>query len=107
MSDYNSGLKKYSALRTISVIFKVLAILAAVVALIAALMALGSRSSFGFGGLAGAVIAILYGGFVCLYLFAAAEFILVFLDIEENTRQTEDNTRQTADLLRSYLNRQV
>jgi hypothetical protein len=99
---------KYSALRTISVIFKVLAVLAAVGAIIGALISLGSGASYSaFGGVVGAIIALLYGALICLYLFAASEFILVFLDIEENTRQTEDNTRQTADLLRNYLNRQA
>jgi uncharacterized membrane protein len=101
---------KYQALRIMSVIFKVLAGLAVIISVIVALIALGSSSRFGASGLAGgffgAVVSILYGAFVGLYLFAFAEFILVFLDIEQNTRETEENTRQTNDLLRNFLNRQ-
>ncbi len=101
---------KYSALRIISVIFKVLAVLAVIVAVIVALVSLASTASYGASGLMGgfgfAVISLLYGAFLALYLFAIAEFILVFLDIEENTRLTEENTRQTNDLLRNFSSRQ-
>lgn len=101
---------KYGALRILSVVFKVLAGLAILIAVIVALISLGSSSRYGgsamTGGFVGAIISILYGTFLALYFFALGEFILVFLDIEQNTRETEENTRQTNDLLRNFLNRQ-
>jgi hypothetical protein len=98
---------KYAALRTISVIFKVFAVIVVVIMTLVAVYTFFSIVSYSFGA---SVVAsfpqLIMGLLTGLYLFAMAEFILVFLDIEENTRASEENSRQTNDLLRSFLNRQ-
>ncbi len=93
--------KKYKALRVIAVVYKVLAFLvgslcglAALVALFAGLSASSRRELFdvspvlALGGIAGAFIYALIGTFWFVTFYSAAEWILVFLDIEENTRAT-------------------
>lgn len=98
---------KYAALRTISVIFKVFAVLAVIICVLMSLYTFFSLVSYSFGGsIVAAFPQLIMGLLTGLYLFAMAEFILVFLDIEENTRASEENSRQTNDLLRSVLNRQ-
>ena len=97
---------KYGALQTISVIFKVLAVIAAVLTIIVAVFTLIGRGGYGAGGFMATIIVLIYGAIVCLYFLALSESIIVFLDIEENTRLTAENTRQTNDLLRKFLNRQ-
>lgn len=94
----STSAQKYSALRIISVIFKVLAVLAAIIAVVVSLFSLGASGPRGFGGLGIAFVSILYGAFICLYFLALSEAILVFLDIEENTRLSNE-------LLTKLLNR--
>jgi hypothetical protein len=50
----------------------------------------GNNAAFGglFTGFLGAVVVLVYGVIIFLYLYAMSEFIHVFLDIEENTRLT-------------------
>jgi hypothetical protein len=71
--------KKYPALRTISGIYKVFGWLIAIATIIVAAI-------FGQGGVAFALITIIFGALIVLGVFAVAELIMVFIDIEENTR---------------------
>jgi len=43
-----------------------------------------------FGGLVGGLIMFVYGVFVAIFLYAYAEWMYVFMDIEENTRMTNE-----------------
>jgi hypothetical protein len=43
-----------------------------------------------FGGLVGGLIMLVYGVFVSIFLYAYAEWMYVFMDIEENTRVTNE-----------------
>lgn len=96
--------KKFTALRIVSVIFKVLAWVVAVFTVIgfigmlvggAALSGMGREySGYGYGinplgvmGSVGMAFAILiYGALMFVSLLAAADMIMVILAIEENTR---------------------
>lgn len=73
--------KKYPALRFISGLYKVLAIVAVILGLLTATMAHGTES---FLGIVGGVI----GG---ISLWAFAELLNLFIDIEENTRTVKGN----------------
>ncbi len=93
--------KKFTALRIISVIFKVLAWVVAVFTVIgfismlvggAAMSSMMGRGYGGYGGLGAlggigmAFFILIYGAFTFVSLLAAADLILVILAIEENTR---------------------
>jgi len=98
--------KKFTALRIISVVFKVLAWIVAVftvIGFIAMLVGGAAMSSLGrgyggyggygglgslgvFGGIGMAFAILIYGALAFLSLLAAADMILVILAIEENTR---------------------
>ncbi|MGB9721210.1 MAG: hypothetical protein ACPL28_07025 [bacterium] len=99
--------KKFTALRVVSVIFKVLAWIVAVLTVIgfivmlvggAAMSNMMSRGYGGYGGYGGlgalgafggvgmAFFILIYGALAFVSLLAAAEMILVILAIEENTR---------------------
>ncbi len=99
--------KKFTALRIVSVIFKVLAWVVAVFTIIgfiamlvggAAMSSMMNRGYGGYGGYGGmgalgafggigmAFFILIYGAFMFVSLLAAAEMILVILAIEENTR---------------------
>jgi hypothetical protein len=99
--------KKYKALRLIAVLLKILSVIAGVGLIIAGLVmavagaASSSRTAttptFGepgpaafFGGLVGGLVLIVYGVFVFVFLYAYAEWMYVFMDIEENTRLTNE-----------------
>jgi hypothetical protein len=84
---------RYPALRVISVVFKVLAVLAAVFGLIGALVGVVQMAGDATGGLL-ALVSLLYGGLLCIYMFAASEAIRVFIDVESNTRLTNDLLRR-------------
>jgi membrane-bound metal-dependent hydrolase YbcI (DUF457 family) len=43
-----------------------------------------------FGGLVGGFALLFYGVFVFIFLYAYAEWMYVFMDIEENTRMTNE-----------------
>lgn len=73
--------KKYPALRFISGLYKVLAIVAVILGLLTATMAHGTES---FLGIVGGVI----GG---ISLWAFAELLNLFIDIEANTRTVKGN----------------
>jgi hypothetical protein len=73
--------KKYPALRTISDIYKVFGWLIAIATIIVAAI-----FGQGRGGVAFALITIIFGALIVLGVFAVAESIMVFIDIEENTR---------------------
>ena len=93
---------KFKALRTISVIFKILAWVVAVFTIIgffvmlvggAALSQLGSRYGAPgllgpLGGVAMAFYILIIGALWFISLLAAADLILVILTIEENTRKS-------------------
>lgn len=98
--------KKFTALRIVSVIFKVLAWIVAVLTIIGFIVMLiggtamssmmgrgyggygyGGMGALGaFGGVGLAFGILIYGAFIFVSLLAAAEMILVILAIEENTR---------------------
>lgn len=90
--------RRFSALRVISMILKVLAWLSLVVAVIAAVgifmtSGRGGVSSDGLpqvmsSGLGGGLLSLGMGIIYFILFYAFAESILVFVDIEENTRLT-------------------
>jgi hypothetical protein len=99
--------KRYTALRTIAVIMKVLGVLTAILTVFAVLSICGagtmlgaefdrfSRGTGGLGALTGLVgglfatiLPILMGGGLALFLFAAGDVLYLQIDIEENTRAT-------------------
>jgi hypothetical protein len=105
--------KRYKALRTIGMLYKIMGIVAAVVTLLAllascAMIFFGSSAlsdlsrqfnrQFGympyrmmgtvFGGLLAAVMVLVYGGGLSLTLYALGEGVYLFIAIEENTRTT-------------------
>ena len=98
--------KKYKALRVIAVLIKIFAFVAGGLLIIAGLLmivagaaASGSRSTSTFpdagpaaflGGAVMGLIMIVYGAFAFVFLYAFAEWMYVFMDIEENTRVTNE-----------------
>ncbi len=94
--------RQYTTLKAIAVIFKVLGIIVAIVTIFGALLAcLGGAAISNAGRLNGfpnattgggviflAIIALIYGGIVALFLYAAGEGIYLMLALEANTRQT-------------------
>jgi hypothetical protein len=98
--------KRYTALRIIATIYKVLGIIAAAITVIVALAfclvsAIGGGSLYNyyprawsgiFGGILGGlflgVLVILYGGGMAITFFALGEGIDLLLALEENTRAT-------------------
>jgi hypothetical protein len=78
-SDNDNTENKYPALRTISGIYKVFGWLIIVATLIVAFV-------LGQGSAIFALISIIVGALIVLGVFAAAESIMVFIDIEHNTR---------------------
>jgi hypothetical protein len=99
--------KKYKALRLIAVLLKILSVIAGVALIIAGLVmivagaASGARTSTTptfsepgpaalFGGFVGGLVLIVYGVIVFVFLYAYAEWMYVFMDIEENTRLTNE-----------------
>lgn len=99
---------KYPILRIISVVFKVLAVLAAIIGVINALMTLAvsasmSGSTFpnapqtGTFALYAMVLSLVYGAVSAICFLAISEGILVFLDIEENSRTTNELLERLVD----------
>lgn len=97
--------KKYKLLRLIAVVMKILAILLGAILIIAGLVMIVAGATAGaqstptlpdtgltavFGGLFGGLVAIIYGVFLFVFLYAYAEWMYVFMDIEENTRITNE-----------------
>src|SRR6266404_5310194 len=95
--------KKYKILRLIAVLMKILAVVVGALLIILGLVmivagATASKSTPGFpdsgpsafGGLVGGLIMFVYGVFVAIFLYAYAEWMYVFMDIEENTRMTNE-----------------
>jgi len=98
--------KKYKVLRLIAVLMKILAVVVGALLIIGGLVmivagAAASSSSTTttfpdtgpaalFGGLVGGLIMFVYGVFVFIFLYAYAEWMYVFMDIEENTRMTNE-----------------
>ncbi|MGQ9465657.1 MAG: hypothetical protein ACUVQ4_08135 [bacterium] len=96
--------KKFTALRIVSVIFKILAWIVAVLTIIGFIVMLvsgaalssmmgrgygayGGMGALGaFGGVGMAFFILIYGALIFVSLLAAADIILVILAIEENTR---------------------
>lgn len=96
--------KKFTALRIVSVIFKILAWIVAVLTIIGFIVMLvggaaissmmgrgygayGGMGALGtFGGIGMAFFILIYGALIFVSFLAAAEMILVILAIEENTR---------------------
>jgi len=96
--------KKYKILRLIAVLMKILAVVVGALLIIVGLVMIvaGAASSKStppfpdtgpgafFGGLVGGLIMLVYGVFVAIFLYAYAEWMYVFMDIEENTRMTNE-----------------
>jgi hypothetical protein len=97
--------KKYKVLRLIAVVMRILAVVVGAIMIIAGLVMIvaGAATSTQttstpqfpdpgpaafFGGLVGGLILLVYGVFVFIFLYAYAEWMYVFMDIEENTRLT-------------------
>ncbi len=109
--------RRYSALRIIGTIYKILGVIAGVITVIAVLAIcgasvmggaaldtlgrqlggdVGAAGTFGgiVGGLVGAFFAIIYGGGLAITLYAFGEGIDLLLALEENTRATAMLLRQ-------------
>ncbi len=85
-SDQSSNsYDKYPALRIISGIYKIFAWIIGIVTIIVAVMSLNT----GEMGLIFSLISVVVGGLIILGVLAVAESIMVFIDIEHNTRQKE------------------
>ena len=97
--------KKYKILRLIAVLMKILAVVVGSLLIIVGLVMIvaGAAASSKttptfpdsgpaafFGGLVGGLIMFVYGVFVAIFLYAYAEWMYVFMDIEENTRMTNE-----------------
>jgi hypothetical protein len=103
--------KRYTALRTIGTIYKILGIIAAILTVIAIVAVCatsimggaalsGLEQSFGtgstlggglfsaLGGLVGALLLILYGGGAAITFYGIGEGIYLLISLEENTRAT-------------------
>ncbi len=85
---YNSE-NKYPALRTISGIYRVSAWIIGIVTVLFSLLFLQA----GEWGLIFTLISIVVGGLIILGVLAVAESIMVFIDIEYNTRQKKKNEK--------------
>ena len=82
---------RFLALRTIAVIFKILAWFGGVITIILFFTTVAGISDFSAGGaLLSGLLVLLIGGFYVLMLYAWAEGILVILAIEENTRKMSE-----------------
>ena len=97
--------RKYKVLRLIAVLMKILAVVVGAILIIAGLVMIvagataSSQSTQAFpepglssllGGFVGGLFAIVYGVFVFVFMYAYAEWMYVFMDIEENTRVTNE-----------------
>lgn len=97
--------RKYKVLRLIAVLMKILSVVIGAIMIIAGLVMIvaGATTSTQttptfpdtgptalLGGFVGGLIAIVYGVFVFVFLYAYAEWMYVFMDIEENTRMTNE-----------------
>jgi len=88
--------RKYPALRAIAKLYKLMAWLVAIATVLSGglgVAMLGSESSRGFPSVIWLVVSVVGGALVFISLWAAAETVLVFVDIEQNTRQIAE-TRQ-------------
>lgn len=97
--------KKYKVLRLIAVLMKIFAVVAGAILIIGGLVTIvaGAASSSSttaalpgdgpmafLGGFLVGLIMLVYGVFVFVFLYAYAEWMYVFMDIEENTRVTNE-----------------
>ena len=95
--------KKYKTLRLIAKLYKVLAFVAGAACILFGLfifvtgLAAGSKTTtIGgeptafFGGAVGGLVLIVYGAFLFIFLYGLGEWMIVFMDIEENTRKTNE-----------------
>jgi hypothetical protein len=80
----NNGEPKYPALRTISSLLNAVGILALVAGVLVGIVLFASIK--GIPGLALGVVAAIFGLVLWLFLKAAAESLVVLVDIERNTR---------------------
>ncbi|MCK9220890.1 MAG: hypothetical protein M0P47_12700 [Bacteroidales bacterium] len=84
-NENNNTKYRYHALRTIAVVYMVLAWIIGIVAIITTFYFLSENKMQIF-----ALVSIIVGGIVALGLAAISESIKVFLDIEYNTRKTSE-----------------
>lgn len=95
--------KRYKALRLIAMLYKILAfvaggacILMALFMLVSGIATSSSNTAIGanpmaiFGGVLGGLVLLVFGAFVFIFLYGLAEWMYVFMDIEENTRKTNE-----------------
>lgn len=86
--------KRFHALRTISIILKVLAWIVAIFTVIGFIFALAGVNLFpgpyspGVGFIFGVAV-LIYGAIIFISIYALAEIILVLIAIEENTRRSK------------------
>ncbi len=52
--------------------------------------AIGANPMAIFGGVLGGLVLLVFGAFVFIFLYGLAEWMYVFMDIEENTRKTNE-----------------
>lgn len=95
--------KRYKALRLIARLYKILAfvvggvcVLMALFMFVSGIATTASTTAMGldpmaiFGGAVGGLFPLVYGAFVFIFLYGLAEWMYVFMDIEENTRRTNE-----------------
>ena len=99
--------KKYKVLRLIAVLIKIFAIIAGALLIIGGLVTIIAGLSAGtktsqtiplqepnpmnfIGGTVAGFMMIVWGVFAAVFLYAYAEWMYVFMDIEENTRMTNE-----------------
>ena len=100
--------RKYKVLRFIAVLIKIFAIVAGALLIIGGLVTIigglasstrtttpspfpDTTSPMAFlGGAVFGFMMIIYGVFIAVFLYAYAEWMYVFMDIEENTRMTNE-----------------
>ena len=98
--------KKYKVLRFIAVLIKIFAVVAGALLIIGGLITLiaGAASTRStttipttdvspiafLGGAVFGFMMMIYGVFIAVFLYAYAEWMYVFMDIEENTRMTNE-----------------
>jgi len=80
---------KYPALKLISGVYKLLAHLTAIISILISVFYILNNN----GEYIIPIITIISGGILVITFFAISEIILIFIDIEKNTRDVEKNTR--------------
>jgi hypothetical protein len=91
--------QRYTALRTIGSVYKVLGIIAGAVTLLTVLGIGSFLGGFLGGGFLGILVMLIFGGGIALTLYATGEGMFLLLALEENTRVTATALQRQLDIL--------